>query len=38
MQPFLEEINTASVMNEIHLFIVAPLLLTKGTAMLCKDI
>lgn len=38
MQPLSGEIKAASVMNEIHLFTIAPLFLTKDTAMPCKDI
>lgn len=38
MQPLLGEIKAASGMDKIHLFIVAPLFLSKDTAMPCKDI
>lgn len=38
IQLLLGEIDTVSVMNEIHLFIVAPRFLTEDTAMPCKDI
>lgn len=37
MQPLLGEVNTASVMNEVHPSI-APLFLTEDIAMPCKDI